>query len=89
MYQINEESLKYAYTKLKKYVYYYNSSNYLKDKLIKFEDDLKTNDNLFQEYAEELNMIGQKNYNCLDKYRIDFIFYPKKDSFEKKGDNNE
>ena len=87
MYQINEESLKYAYTKLKKYVYYYNSSNYLKDKLIKFEDDLKTNDNLFQEYAEELNMIGQKNYNCLDKYRIDFIFYPKKDSFEKKGDN--
>lgn len=37
MYQINEENLKYAYGKLKKYIYYYNSSNYLKNRIINIE----------------------------------------------------
>lgn len=41
MYQINEKNLKYAYSKLKKYAYYFNSSNYLKDKIIAFEEKLK------------------------------------------------
>lgn len=87
MYSINAKNLKFAYLKLKRYVYYYSSSNYLKNKLIKFEEKLKHNENIFEEYSKELNRIGKNKYDILVSNDFNHIFYPKKDSFEMKNGN--
>ena len=89
MYCINETNLKFAYSKLKRYVYYYSSSNYLKDKIMKFEDELIKNGNLFKKYADELTHIGSLKYDCLRNYSVDYVLYPKKYSFETSGDKIE
>lgn len=82
MYQINEKNLKYAYSKLKKYAYYFNSSNYLKDKIIAFEDEIKTNPQIFDDYSKKLNSLSLINFNMLKDYSIDYVIYPKKDTIE-------
>lgn len=82
MYQINEENLKYAYGKFKKYIYYFNSSNYLKDKIIYLEEIIKINPNIFKEYADTLNSLSLINYNMLNGYSIDYMVFPKKDTIE-------
>ena len=86
MYEINERTIRFAYLKLKNYVYYYSSSNYLKEKLMKFEDDLKSEPTLFKKYANELNQLAEKEYDMLDGYKFDYIAYPKKDSFVANND---
>lgn len=85
MYEINEKNLRFAYLKLKRFAYYYSSSNYLKDKIIFFEDHEKNNPNVFKEYAEKLNAIGKTNYDCLHGYSFNFLYYPKKDSISLKN----
>ncbi len=81
MIEINEESLKYAYAKLKKYVYYSNS-NYIRDKLYKFELKLETNPNIFKDMADKLNYLGTKEFDML-KYKFPkCTFYPKKDAMK-------
>lgn len=82
MYQINEENLKYAYGKLKKYIYYFNSSNYLKEKIINLEETIKTNPNIFKEYSDTLNKLSLIKYNMLNGYSIDYMVFPKKDTIE-------
>ncbi len=86
MYRIDESNLRFAYSKLKKYVYYYSSSNYLKDKLIEFENKLNQGENLFEKYSIKLNEIAKHTFYPIQNYNFDYIFYPKKDSFEANGD---
>ena len=87
MYEINEENIKFAYQKLKRYVYYYNSSNYLKDKIIAVEDELKKKKNIFKEYANILKEISNIKKSPLKGKHFNSIFYPKKDSFEINNNN--
>ena len=53
LYEITASNLKWAYKKLKNYVYYYNSSCYLKDKIIQFEKNY--NSMYFEELSNELS----------------------------------
>lgn len=86
MYRIDESNLRFAYSKLKKYVYYCSSSNYLKDKLIEFENKLNQGENLFKKYSIKLNEIAKHTFYPIQNYNFEYIFYPKKDSFEANGD---
>lgn len=77
MFDITCENLKWAYKKLKKYFYYYNSSNYLKDKILKFENEL--NNNTFEKLSKELNNMASLNHDMVSSKNIRFKIYPKKD----------
>ena len=81
MYEINAENLKWAYKKLKHYIYYYRTSSYLKDKIIEFEENY--NDNTFTEMSDRLILLSKKNANMLRGKQVSFTIYPKRDSAHK------
>ena len=78
MYEINSENLKWAFKKLKRYIYYYNSSNYLKKRIIDFQN--KFNHNTFEKMAENLVNLSKVDKGMLSDSGITFLAYPKKDS---------
>ena len=88
MIKITEENLKWAYKKLKYYIYYYKSLNYLKDKIYdfeqKYENDLKGFSDFFKETAAEFNNLKSTD-NLNSKYRLNYLVYPKKDSIKFSG----
>lgn len=99
MIEINAENLKIAYKKLKSYVYYYNSSNFLKKKIIEFESwnskegmDLKFN-TLAKTLMSEIEYL--KNYHdSLFKvepprnyYHPSYLVYPKKNTASNDGES--
>lgn len=77
MYEINAENLKWAYKKLKHYIYFYRSSSYLKDKIIEFEDNY--NDSTFTEMSNSLIELSNNDTKMLSGKQISFTMYPKRD----------
>lgn len=76
---ITRKELEIAFIKLKSHYFYYYNSFYLKEKIIQFENSLKKNEMLFDNLADELNKeIHENSYFAQE---VDFILYPKKDSF--------
>lgn len=89
MYNITEENLKWAYKKLKSYVYYNSSPSYLKKKVFDFEKALSNNKISFKQLLENLNSIlAKKPFTLLEKVKINKLVYPKKDQLEY-GEHNE
>lgn len=88
MIEITAENLKYAYKKLKYYVYYYKSLNYLKKTIYdfeqKYENDIKGFTDYFENLEVELNNI-KNNTNLASIYKLDYVVYPKKDSIQDRG----
>lgn len=80
MYEITSESLEWAYKKLKSYYYYYKGSNYIKDKIIKFEKNLNNDGSLFNEMAFSLNFEADFK-NLPGSGLLDYVVYPKKNAF--------
>lgn len=80
VYDITGENLKWAYLKLKNYIYYYHSSSYLKNKIIEFEDNFIIDDpkDYFDALAIELNELCKSNFNILSGETISIFAYPKK-----------
>ena len=98
MLEVNVENLKLAYKKLKSYVYYYNSSNFLKKKIIEFED-WKTIDERDAKFRNIANSLFRdieylkENHDSLFKvepprnyYHPSYIVYPKKNTASSEGD---
>lgn len=85
MIEINANSLKWAYQKLKNYIYYTSPASYLKDRIINFEESLK--EDTFVEMADDLCNIFSKNINMLSWQGISYLIYPKKDGV--RGDNGQ
>ena len=73
MYEINAENLKWAFYKLKSYFYYYNSSLYMKDKILEIDNKFKQNPLLFDEIAFDL---------ISEFYTREFEFKDSKDFFK-------
>ena len=93
MLEVNAENLKLAYKKLKSYVYYYNSSNFLKKKIIEFEDwrTIDERDAKFRNIANSLLRdieYLKENHDSLFKveHRPSYIVYPKKNTASSEGD---
>ena len=86
MYEINAENLKWAYKKLKHYIYYYRSSSYLKEAIVEFEESY--NENTFIEMANKLTLLSKKNSQMLKNKHISFTIYPKRDSAHKNPQND-
>lgn len=98
MLEINTDNLKLAYKKLKSYIYYYNSSNFLKDKILEFEDwnsrlgmETKFN-NLANSLLNDIEYL-KENPNSLFKvepprnyYHPGYIVYPKKNTATSNGE---
>lgn len=82
MIEINSTTLKYAFKKLKTYYYYYHSSNYLKAKIIEFEESLKRNKTSFDSLSRKLNNLLNDPLNHLSNYfSYGYKMYPKKNAF--------
>lgn len=80
LFDINAETLSWAYRKLKAYYYSQKGPNHIKSKIIAFERKLMSNSNLFEEIALELkNSVDSENW--VSTQSIGFIVYPKKDAF--------
>ena len=86
MYEINAENLKWAYKKLKHYIYFYRTSSYLKDKIIEFEDNY--NDNTFLDMSNSLLTLSNKDTKMLSGKHVSFTIFPKRDSAYKNVDND-
>ncbi len=86
MLEITPENLRWAYSKLKNYYYYYNSSTYLKDKIMDFESDLQ--ENTFDMLSKRLNNIATLNFFMLANEDIYFKAYPKKDAVKYDNDSD-
>lgn len=85
MIRITDKNLKWAYKKLKYYIYYYKSFNYLKDKIYEFEEkyenDIEGFTNYFKELERKLNsFIPESNLNGI--YKLNYFVYPKKDTIK-------
>lgn len=84
MIKITEENLKWAYKKLKYYIYYYKSLNYLKDKIYDFEKKYDGNmqgfSDFFKQTSAEFNALNPEDNLC--KYALHYRVYPKKDSIK-------
>lgn len=76
MISINANSLKWAYKKLKNYIYYASPASYLKDKIVQFEK--KINSNTFDDMEKELLALFSKE-RCLSNQGIGYCIFPKKD----------
>lgn len=93
MIEINAETLKYAYKKLKYYIYYYKSLNYLKDIIYKFEDEFSNDIDKFNDYFEKLSfefnsIKSNDNLSKKENYKLNFDVYPKKDAIVDRGNDN-
>ena len=92
MIEITADNLKIAYKKLKSYIYYYSSSNYLKEKLFKFESwkNIEEYNNKF--FSIETFFKSRLNDAINnDLFRnsggVNYVLYPKKDSIKEKDEN--
>ena len=85
MIEVNANSLKWAYQKLKNYIYYTSPASYLKDKIINFEKSLQTD--TFAKMTGQLRGLFSKKHNMLSGKRISYLIYPKKDGV--RGDNGQ
>ena len=78
MFEITAETLKWAYKKLKNYVYYASPASYLKDKIAQFEACY--NEKSFEEIAENLNCIlAKEKYSIIKDEKVSYTIFPKKD----------
>lgn len=77
MITINANSLKWAYKKLKNYVYYSSPASYLKDKIIDFENNY--DEDTFSNMAQELLALFSNKCDMLKGQRISYTIFPKKD----------
>lgn len=63
LFDINAETLFWAYRKLKAYYYSQKGPNHIKDKIIAFERELLSNPGLFEDRALKLkNSINEKKW---------------------------
>lgn len=80
MISINAISMKWAYRKLKNYIYYASPASYLKDKIMQFEDNY--NDNSFEDMANELQRLFSSKHDMVKGKGISYIVFPKKDGVD-------
>lgn len=85
MYSIDANSLKWAYQKLKSYIYYSLPASYLKDKMIEFEKNY--NANSFVEMANDLNYLFSTTHDMLRGQGISYTIFPKKDGVSSINNN--
>ena len=82
---IDANSLKWAYKKLKNYVYYSSPASYLKDKIIQFEENY--DENTFENMAQELLTLFSKTHNMVSRQDISYAIFPKKDGVTSVNDS--
>ena len=86
MFDITAETLKWAYKKLKNYIYYSSPASYLKDKIVYFEENY--NENSFDEMAKNLNRIlAKEKYSIIKDEKVSYTIYPKKDGVNDENNN--
>lgn len=86
MFDITAETLKWAYKKLKNYIYYSSPASYLKDKIVQFEENY--NENSFDEMAKNLNRIlAKEKYSIIKDEKVSYTIYPKKDGVNDENNN--
>lgn len=86
MFDITPKTLKWAYKKLKNYIYYSSPSSYLKDKIINFESNY--NENSFDDMAENLNIIlSKEKYTLIKDEKVTYTIFPKKDGISEENNN--
>lgn len=86
MFDITAETLKWAYKKLKNYIYYSSPASYLKDKIVRFEENY--DENSFYEMAKNLNRILTKGkYSIIKDEKVSYTIYPKKDGVNDENNN--
>lgn len=89
VYDITGENLRWAYMKLKNYIYYYHSSSYLKNKIIEFESNFIIDYPIdyFNRLANDLNKLAEDDFYMLSNEKISLLTYPKKNQVFSKEDN--
>lgn len=87
MYSINAETLKIAFKKLKTHYYYSASSLYLKKKIVEFENQIHNKSNSFESIANKLNNMVYGHMSLLKSSDVDYVVYPKKNTFKKEYDS--
>ena len=82
MFEITPSTLKLAFRKLKSYYHYYHSSLFLKQRIIDFETQINKGSLSFETISNKLNNLVRGNLTIISSNDIDYLLYPKKNSFK-------